>query len=176
MYGKTSTKSHFWDCHGAGESACAGTADSPTKAKAIAPTLTALQCLSLFNIIPRMMSGRSHGSRWGFAQVAQGRDAVARPARQAAWPAGWKHPPSDVEVVCAARQFGDTLHCADPRRAVVSDSRWRGVSPAHEHSFSGRAMRVTSPISATKIAARTGPTLSMASKAALNALALYDGD
>jgi len=41
-----------------------------------------------------------------------------------------------------------------PRWALVSDSRWRGVTPAHEHSCCGQAKRVTSPISATNTAAR----------------------
>ena len=39
---------------------------------------------------------------------------------------------------------------------VLSDSRWRGVSPAHEHNRSALANRVTSPISATNTAANTG--------------------
>jgi hypothetical protein len=40
---------------------------------------------------------------------------------------------------------------------LVSDSRWRGVSPAHEHNWSARAKRCTSPISATKTAAKIAP-------------------
>ncbi|MGB8994683.1 MAG: hypothetical protein WCC65_05175 [Pseudonocardiaceae bacterium] len=40
----------------------------------------------------------------------------------------------------------------------MSDSRWRGVSPAHELSWPGEGNRVISPISARKIAANTGPT------------------
>src|SRR4029453_12280369 len=48
-----------------------------------------------------------------------------------------------------------------PRRTVVSDSRWRGVSPAQEHSCGAPAKRWTSPISATNTAASTGPTPGM---------------
>jgi hypothetical protein len=44
-----------------------------------------------------------------------------------------------------------------PRWTLVSDSRWRGVSPAQLHSCWGPGKRCTSPISATKTAARTGP-------------------
>ena len=40
----------------------------------------------------------------------------------------------------------------------ASDSRSRGVSPAHEHNRRGLSKRVTSPISATNTAASTGPT------------------
>jgi hypothetical protein len=45
-----------------------------------------------------------------------------------------------------------------PRRTVVSDSWWRGVRLAQEHSCGGRAKRRTSPISATKMATKVGPT------------------
>ena len=45
----------------------------------------------------------------------------------------------------------------DPRCTVVSDSLWRGVSPAQEQSLSGEANRVMSPISTSRIAAVTGP-------------------
>ena len=44
-----------------------------------------------------------------------------------------------------------------PRCTTVSDSRWRGVSPAHEHRWAGWVKRCTSPISATKTAASTDP-------------------
>src|SRR5918995_2470806 len=40
-----------------------------------------------------------------------------------------------------------------PRWILVSDSRWEGVSPAHEHRCRAVGKRETSPISATKIAA-----------------------
>ncbi len=49
-----------------------------------------------------------------------------------------------------------------PLIAVVSDSRWVGVSPAHEHRCRAEGNLVTSPISATKIAPSTGPTPGMA--------------
>ncbi len=45
-----------------------------------------------------------------------------------------------------------------PPCTLVSDSRCRGVSPAQQHNFSGRENRVTSPISATRTAAKVGPT------------------
>jgi hypothetical protein len=45
-----------------------------------------------------------------------------------------------------------------PRRTLVSDSRWRGVSPAQEHNGGAPANRCTSPISATNTAANTGLT------------------
>src|SRR4051795_5023150 len=45
-----------------------------------------------------------------------------------------------------------------PRWTLVSDSRWEGVSPAHEHRCRAVGKRVTSPISATKMAAMIGPT------------------
>src|SRR5205085_11504823 len=44
-----------------------------------------------------------------------------------------------------------------PRRTLVSDSRCRGVIPAHEHNRSAVAKRSMSPISATNTAASTGP-------------------
>ena len=40
-----------------------------------------------------------------------------------------------------------------PRCAFTSDSRWRGVMPAHDEIWRALSNRVTSPISATKIAA-----------------------
>ena len=49
-----------------------------------------------------------------------------------------------------------------PRRTVVSDSRCRGVSPAHETRCGGSGKRRTSPISATNTAASVGPTPGMA--------------
>jgi hypothetical protein len=55
-----------------------------------------------------------------------------------------------------AHQSGARL-VIGPRRTVVSDSRWRGVSPAQQVSFCGRPNRVMSPISAMKIAAKVGP-------------------
>ena len=45
-----------------------------------------------------------------------------------------------------------------PRITLVSDSRWRGASPAQEVSASALGNRDTSPISATKMAAMMGPT------------------
>ena len=44
-----------------------------------------------------------------------------------------------------------------PRRVLTSDSRCRGVRPAVEHRCSGVGNRLTSPISATRIAAIVGP-------------------
>ena len=41
---------------------------------------------------------------------------------------------------------------------AVSDSRWRGVNPAHEHRWAASVKRCTSPISATNTAASVGPT------------------
>jgi hypothetical protein len=40
----------------------------------------------------------------------------------------------------------------------LSDSRWRGVSPANEDNRFGELKRVMSPISAMNTAANTGPT------------------
>jgi hypothetical protein len=45
-----------------------------------------------------------------------------------------------------------------PRVVLVSDSRWRGVNPAHEHNASADRNRPTSPISATRTAAMVRPT------------------
>ena len=45
-----------------------------------------------------------------------------------------------------------------PRRTLSSDSRCRGVSPAHEHRRFGFGNRSMSPISATNTALRTRPT------------------
>src|SRR5258708_3816614 len=45
-----------------------------------------------------------------------------------------------------------------PRVTLVSDSRCRGVSPAHEHSCPAFLNRVTSPISPALTPARTRPT------------------
>jgi hypothetical protein len=45
---------------------------------------------------------------------------------------------------------------------VVSDWRWRGVSPAQEHRCGALANRWTSPVSAAKRAASTGPAPGMA--------------
>ena len=44
-----------------------------------------------------------------------------------------------------------------PRCTVVSDSWWRGVSPAHEHSWAGRRNRPTSPISRRTPPRTSGP-------------------
>ena len=68
-----------------------------------------------------------------------------------------------------AAGVGQDLHRFDGRPAhqarallgdpatVVSDSRWAGVSPAHQVNWAGPAKRATSPISATNTAASTGP-------------------
>ena len=45
-----------------------------------------------------------------------------------------------------------------PRCTVVSDSRWVGVSPAHDANWGGREKRWMSPISATNTAPSSGPT------------------
>jgi hypothetical protein len=44
-----------------------------------------------------------------------------------------------------------------PRRTVVSDSWWEGVSPAQQVNWAGPGKRCTSPISATNTATSTGP-------------------
>ena len=47
----------------------------------------------------------------------------------------------------------------DPAPGDTRKDSWCcGVNPAHEHNRSGSEKRVASPISATKIAARIGPT------------------
>lgn len=58
-----------------------------------------------------------------------------------------------------AAQCTNRLPCLviRPRWQVVSDSRCLGVSPAQLANCSGRAKRVTSPISATNTAARSLP-------------------
>ena len=48
------------------------------------------------------------------------------------------------------------------RWTFVSDSRWLGVMPAQEQRWRAGAQRVASPISATKTAAKIGPTPSIA--------------
>ena len=59
--------------------------------------------------------------------------------------------------ISAQRRFRDPCLVMWPRLTLVSDSRWRGVSPAHEHSSAGRGNRVISPIPATITAPGTGP-------------------
>jgi hypothetical protein len=43
-----------------------------------------------------------------------------------------------------------------PRETLMPDSRWRGVSPAHEHNWAADVNRVTSPISATITSLQVG--------------------
>ena len=59
--------------------------------------------------------------------------------------------------VRAQRSIADPCLVTCPRATLRSDSRWRGVSPAHEHSCPALRNRVMSPISATITAASTGP-------------------
>lgn len=51
------------------------------------------------------------------------------------------------------RSSGEPCLVIGPRRTLESDARWRGVSPAQEHSCPGPVNLVTSPISATRTAA-----------------------
>ena len=59
--------------------------------------------------------------------------------------------------ITAQRSIRDPCLVTCPRATLVSDSRCRGVSPAHEHSWAAFLNRVTSPISAVITAASTGP-------------------
>ena len=59
--------------------------------------------------------------------------------------------------IAAQRTNFEPCFVIGPRCTVVSDSRWRGVSPAQQHNFSGRENRLMSPISATNTAAKVGP-------------------
>src|SRR4029453_1316986 len=60
--------------------------------------------------------------------------------------------------IAAHRTSFEPCFVIGPRCTVVSDSRWRGVKPAHDVRCRAEAKRGTSPISATKNAASTGPT------------------
>jgi hypothetical protein len=77
------------------------------------------------------------------------------------WAQVWDILPVVLEKVhwqtSAQRTIGDPCFVMWPRLTLVSDSRCRGVSPAHEHSRAGVVNRVMSPVSATIIAASTGP-------------------
>ena len=63
-----------------------------------------------------------------------------------------------IASVSAQRSIrGPCLVTCPPRASLVSDSRWRGVSPAHEHSCPALRDLMMSPISATMTAAwKTG--------------------
>ena len=63
-----------------------------------------------------------------------------------------------VASMAAQRTRRDPILVIRPRTTFRSDSRCLGVSPAQEQSFSAEAKRLTSPISATKIAANSFPT------------------
>ena len=62
-----------------------------------------------------------------------------------------------IASITAQRSSRDPCLVTCPRATLMSDSRCRGVSPAHEHSCPGFLNRVTSPISAVMTAASTGP-------------------
>ena len=73
------------------------------------------------------------------------------------WPACCLWAAAGVASTAAQRTSRGLCLVIGPRRTVVSDSRWRGVSPAQEHSCGAPAKRCTFPISATNTAASTGP-------------------
>ena len=82
---------------------------------------------------------------------AAGDDGVLALADRVAGGVRW------MASVSAQRSIRDPCLVTCPRVTLRSDSRWRGVSPAHEHSCPALRNRVTSPISATITAASTGP-------------------
>jgi hypothetical protein len=63
----------------------------------------------------------------------------------------------EMASIAAHRTNGGPCLVIDPRCTVVSDSRCRGVSPAQDVTCFADPNLVTSPNSAQKIAARTGP-------------------
>jgi len=69
-------------------------------------------------------------------------------------------PPWFLETasMAAHRANGGPCLVIDPRWTLLSDSRCRGVNPAHEQTCLADVKRVTSPNSAHKVAPRTGPT------------------
>ena len=62
-----------------------------------------------------------------------------------------------IASITAQRSSREPCLVTCPRATLMSDSRCRGVSPAHEHSCPAFRNRVTSPISAVMTAASTGP-------------------
>jgi hypothetical protein len=105
--------------------------------------------------VPAGVSGRGgvvrvdRGRAWpavGGGAVGQGSQRRS-PMRARVRPMG---PPRTRWTASTAAHRTSGLPCLviRPRCTVVSDSRWRGVSPAQEHSCSARAKRCTSPISA----------------------------
>ena len=66
---------------------------------------------------------------------------------------GWRC----TALIAAQRTALEPCLVMCPRCTTVSDSRWRGVSPAHEHRWAGSVKRCASPTSATNTAASVGP-------------------
>src|SRR6185312_15204836 len=67
--------------------------------------------------------------------------------------------PTDLftDSIAAHRTRHEPCLVIRPRRTVVSDSWWEGVSPAQQVNWAGPGKRCTSPISATNTAASTAP-------------------